>query len=812
MKLHERFGDRGFHSCIATTFGIDFDAYEGVVLPRLRGAGCNNNLVLMDARMLTHTLESAVVLPSYAGRHYTLNGIESRGVFHSKVILQLGRSSARLIVGSANLTAPGLGGNLEVAGVISCTPDDTAEVQIIASAWRYLRTFIDTGQEALAYQVEWIQRRTRWLFDAQPANAPLALDGGGVTGLVVSNGREGINDQFVKLVDGQAVSRLIVVSPYWDPELSALRNLSQGLKAREIAIAMGGLQPSIPVNALEGIANVGLYDLGALAKNRFAHAKVLIAQTKDADHVLYGSANCTIAALGKNGFGGINEEACLYRRMGPGMSIAALGLSDTLDPDSRIDRRSLPPYALKPEIPLEAALQRYPGRFEATEGRVVWWPSPGFASRNDCVLELLDSEGSILPCRAVALPKSDDGSRKYDVSGLLCAPGFACIRVEDNVSAPAVVVVVDFVRSAIRETRGKQSERIAGQLAVETEEGLWLLEAFDVLAAYEAEDENERQQPVLARHHAEAVPNVSEDLSRTLAYDDFIAGRRLRGDGLSIGRSDFSGSELSVVRHCLNRLLGFDSLEGADAAGQEDSIRAALATQEELPGDWDSDGSDDITRGPISDQKKAEEDRRKVAVRTAATREQIADAVADFNEIVRETGLGISHKHVLRLRVILTIVLAAARPVAPESSSALRPIQVLNSKGGDSWPLLLGKLLFGMFGGKEPAISRLEIKRVHDELPIDMVESWAICFWALNASKAALLDNKSERSLLARLLELSDRVYSATGLMRYQLEGDVVRKTYEALSCRFAERLSLQKVDLQEMHRVAVKRCCFGEK
>lgn len=64
MRLYERFADKGYHSSIATTFGIDFDAYENIVLPRIRGAGCRNNMVLADARMLTHALGGASPLPS----------------------------------------------------------------------------------------------------------------------------------------------------------------------------------------------------------------------------------------------------------------------------------------------------------------------------------------------------------------------------------------------------------------------------------------------------------------------------------------------------------------------------------------------------------------------------------------------------------------------------------------------------------------------------------------------------------------------------------------------------------------------------
>ena len=36
MKLYEAFSARGYHTSLVTTFGIDFDTYESVALPRLR--------------------------------------------------------------------------------------------------------------------------------------------------------------------------------------------------------------------------------------------------------------------------------------------------------------------------------------------------------------------------------------------------------------------------------------------------------------------------------------------------------------------------------------------------------------------------------------------------------------------------------------------------------------------------------------------------------------------------------------------------------------------------------------------------------
>ena len=38
MKLYEKYSEGGYHSSIASTFNVDFDAYETIALSRLRGA------------------------------------------------------------------------------------------------------------------------------------------------------------------------------------------------------------------------------------------------------------------------------------------------------------------------------------------------------------------------------------------------------------------------------------------------------------------------------------------------------------------------------------------------------------------------------------------------------------------------------------------------------------------------------------------------------------------------------------------------------------------------------------------------------
>jgi len=46
MKLYEAFQETGFHTTIMTTFCVEFDAFESIVLSRLRGAECRNVMLV----------------------------------------------------------------------------------------------------------------------------------------------------------------------------------------------------------------------------------------------------------------------------------------------------------------------------------------------------------------------------------------------------------------------------------------------------------------------------------------------------------------------------------------------------------------------------------------------------------------------------------------------------------------------------------------------------------------------------------------------------------------------------------------------
>jgi hypothetical protein len=133
------------------------------------------------------------------------------------------------------------------------------------------------------------------------------------------------------LVEERPVERLIVLSPYWDEDLSALRHLATVLQPQEIVILIDRDKGLFPGEALHDLPETKIFDLAAFGHGRFIHAKAIIAQTQGADHLLYGSVNCTVAALGTGNFPGINDEACLYRRLARDEIIETLHLAETLN-------------------------------------------------------------------------------------------------------------------------------------------------------------------------------------------------------------------------------------------------------------------------------------------------------------------------------------------------------------------------------------------------------------------------------------------------------------------------------------------------
>jgi len=307
ISLHKDLASSGWHSSIITTYSVDPVFYDLYVERRLRTYGCENNILMADARMLKRALDSTPEAFRAAGSRYAVLPVKVPGAFHPKVHLRLGSEKARLVAGSANATAAGWGRNQEVVSTLEWrvnadnAPDNDAIGALVARAYTYLvRWLASAPGEVMQYKLQFLRRKCPWLQDLQPPEDTIELqDGTAIDLLCESSGDSpSILRQFTGLAMKDEVRRLIVVSPYWDANLRGLRDLRRALGMPPTVVTMNPKSSTFPLSALAKNDALKFVEFDGTDAERFLHAKIFIVETRQADHILFGSANCSDDALG----------------------------------------------------------------------------------------------------------------------------------------------------------------------------------------------------------------------------------------------------------------------------------------------------------------------------------------------------------------------------------------------------------------------------------------------------------------------------------------------------------------------------------
>jgi hypothetical protein len=377
IKLFMDLKQAGFHSSVATTYSVDGAFYDGSVQRRLRRFECVNNILIADVSMLSRALTATPETFALAGQRYAIVPTRVRGCFHPKILLRLGTRRARLLVGSANVTAVGWGVNLEIVACFDYrhgAEESAASGPLVRKAYDYLLHWLEPTQgESIAHKLRLHRRDSPWLVDVEANDAPVPLPDGTAADLLCEfgDGKPGIMNRLVELIDGERVRQLVVVSPYWDDDLSALRNLRSAFEMPPTVIGLNPSMSEFPTKAVKEDWRLRFADLPAEEGNeRFLHAKIIVASTDKADHVVFGSANCTDAALGSVGRGGANAEVSVYRRLPRGMALPMLGI----DVSREVKPNVLGSPTRHPFV--RGAGKILAGQVEVTGKMVRWWPSP----------------------------------------------------------------------------------------------------------------------------------------------------------------------------------------------------------------------------------------------------------------------------------------------------------------------------------------------------------------------------------------------------------------------------------------------------
>ena len=300
---------------VVLSHNIDFVFLQTVFLSALKKCGHPSLTVFADAHCARESYQVQGSLVTGLGRRYRVVPVNmTHGYrFHPKAVFLVGEESAVLFVGSGNMTFGGMRENVEIWNRFDIFNDGN---QQIAAFRDYLYRIVDWVPFVEAKKTDLAE-----FFDERNNKWVAAL--GDAAGLI---GRMGDADSLIDQIRGgigvDPVLKITILAPYFDPKADALKTLSTGFLNPEVDVLIQPKQSTLFREAAQGLPeNIALKTVGFAdrkadgdTEHRFIHAKYFAFQGPNKVDVFAGSANCSVAALLKNGPEG-NAELMVHQTM-----------------------------------------------------------------------------------------------------------------------------------------------------------------------------------------------------------------------------------------------------------------------------------------------------------------------------------------------------------------------------------------------------------------------------------------------------------------------------------------------------------------
>lgn len=360
-------------NAIILTHNIDFVFLQTLVLSTFRRCGHPAITVFADAQCATESFSHQAPLLDGLGVRYRVVPVAmSPGYrFHPKAVLLSSEKDGTLFVGSGNLTFGGWRENAEVWMRFDASSDGAA---VFREFELYARQILERVPLAAAIADELTEAfdatNRPWLSQGPISTSPTLLGRAG--------GGAPLLESFHTAQGAQPVDELVVCSPYFDPEGSALHALvGQAMPGRVTVLC----QPSGSTLTRRGFAAAGEaaqlqqvsfehQSVDGQSRTAFVHAKFYGLLSGDQALVIAGSANCSRAALLSSGREG-NAELMAVRRMSVAEFETTLVGELQRIPAPAVLTEAIPDAG---ELPVEANIRVLAARFEAGILRISFQP------------------------------------------------------------------------------------------------------------------------------------------------------------------------------------------------------------------------------------------------------------------------------------------------------------------------------------------------------------------------------------------------------------------------------------------------------
>ena len=272
---------------LMTTFNFEISFFERNVLNKLYDNGIRKVSLFVDNKEYLKAIEETEL--SYIGKRYIVTPVIMNSSFHPKVILLLGKTKARLIVGSWNLTTNGYFINNEVGNCFDYDENHPENLSLIKRAMDFFLEINNSTDKRDSRLIESITNYPYYNLNNDVSNDTYFL----------SNMSESIIEQVKNRIEGK-VNTIDIAVPYYDNELTGLRYIEELYPNNKINLFIQNERNTFPEKYAKNYS-INIYNQFSDNKSyHFYHGKVIRFNTDNRSYILYGSANCTQAALKKS--------------------------------------------------------------------------------------------------------------------------------------------------------------------------------------------------------------------------------------------------------------------------------------------------------------------------------------------------------------------------------------------------------------------------------------------------------------------------------------------------------------------------------
>lgn len=327
-----------FHSAIFTTYSINLYYLEQQVLPLLGSKGIHYVSILADSRMLSMQLENYGYLSQQRKRNYAINGIQSNGAFHPKLIFLAGADSVLLLVGSGNLTTSGHGKNLEVWNSVYINSLDDAKYGFIIQAWDYLKQLHADLGESANNKLKSIEENCFLLSNSSivEKSATFDLDDQNQISFHANRNNSTLFSQVSGIIENDKIERITIMCPFHDTKGKFIQELNKRYRPKQINVLVQANFGSLPFK-MTTQSNVSFFEWTKVMQEKqrqsYFHAKNIVFEGKNKNYLISGSANASIAAFGTLDISATNQESCVIHQSSQKdyLELLSISIKDSLE-------------------------------------------------------------------------------------------------------------------------------------------------------------------------------------------------------------------------------------------------------------------------------------------------------------------------------------------------------------------------------------------------------------------------------------------------------------------------------------------------